>query len=115
MAEQWFERLIAAVRADGRGMRTLSLAAKCGPNYIQQMIKDGKRPSVDKLLSILDALGQYKAFEILTGVSIPKEDFELIHLMNQIDAPAKQAAASFFRAFLDQQQMQSLKSNSEGR
>lgn len=106
MADGWFERLVAALEADGRGMRALSLAAKCGPNYIQQMISNGKRPTVDKLLSILEVLGEGKALEILIGARLSKTDVDFIQLFSALDPSAKDAALSFFRTLLERQQNQ---------
>ena len=106
MADGWFERLVAALEADGRGMRALSLAAKCGPNYIQQMISNGKRPTVDKLLAILDVLGEERALEILIGTRLSKTDIDFIQFFSKLDPSAKDVALSFFRTLLERQQTQ---------
>ena len=113
MADDWYSRLVSAIRADGRDMRALSLAAKCGPNYIQQMIKDGKRPTVDKLMSILDVLGEAKTFEILTGAQLTAEDLEFVRLTSSLDGDAKRAALSFFQALQAKQDSSGPQSGSQ--
>lgn len=103
MENGWFDRLTDAIKADGRSIRAISLEAKCGPNYIQQMLKDGKKPTVDKLMAILRVLGDAKTFEILTGQKITKEDMEFIRLSAGLDEDAKRAALSFFQLLLTKQ------------
>lgn len=98
MNEDWFDRLEAAIKADGRDMKTISLAAKCGPNYVQQMLKERKRPGVDKFISIISVLGSAKAFEILTGQRLNADDLEFIRMASLLDPEAKKAAVSFFQS-----------------
>ncbi|CUX19954.1 MULTISPECIES: hypothetical protein [Agrobacterium tumefaciens complex] len=103
MEKGWYDRLVEAIKADGRSERAISLEAKCGPNYVQQMISDGKRPTVDKLMSLLDVLGEAKAFEILTGQKLADEDLEFIRLSAGLDPAQKRAALAFFQTLLERQ------------
>jgi transcriptional regulator with XRE-family HTH domain len=56
--DNWFGELRAAIDADGRALREISVAAGLGPNYVQQMLKKEQPPklaTLDKLLEVLDA------------------------------------------------------------
>ncbi|MGV1752822.1 hypothetical protein [Agrobacterium sp. CG674] len=103
MKQGWYERLIEAIKSDGRSVRAISLEAKCGPNYVQQMMTDGKRPTVDKLMAILEVLGEARTFEVLTGEKIDDEDIEFIRLSSGLDSSQKKAALDFFRSLLTKQ------------
>ncbi|OPB29462.1 helix-turn-helix transcriptional regulator [Bartonella sp. WD12.1] len=76
--KDWFQRLIELIKNDGRTMIEISKAAGCGQNYIQQMVNGGKRPSVDKLMAILNALGNASAIYVITGFNISEEDIKFI-------------------------------------
>jgi hypothetical protein len=114
MNADWFDRLEAAIKADGRDMKTISLAAKCGPNYVQQMLKERKRPGVDKFISIISVLGSAKAFEILTGQRLNDEDLEFIRLASLLEPEAKKAAVSFFQSLQAKQDTQEPNVGSQG-
>lgn len=79
----WFERFVQLIKNDSRSMDDISKLAHCGQNYIQQMIKYNKRPSVDKFLAILKVLGDVSAIYVLTGFEINEQDLRLINLLNE--------------------------------
>lgn len=83
--KDWFQRLIELIKSDGRTMIEISKAAGCGQNYVQQMINGGKRPSVDKLMAILNTLGNASAIYVITGFNISDEDLKLIALISSGD------------------------------
>ena len=85
MDDNWYPRLIAAIEADGRSKREISTAAGFGPNFVQQMIKDGKQPSATKLQALLKALGTSQMFYVLTGIMVSKEDEAFLTVA--LDAP----------------------------
>ena len=97
MENDWYDRLLRAIERDERSPRAISLAAGCGPNYLQQMMKDGKRPGVDRLLRILAALGSASSLYVLTGVEFTDEDEELFRAIANLDDDLKPEALSFFR------------------
>lgn len=101
MKSDWFNRLIEAIEADGRAKREISLAARCGENYVQQMIKDGKEPGADRLARLLDALGGPSALYILTGVRASDADLEMLRIINRLPVPAKEQAIRFFETLQD--------------
>jgi transcriptional regulator with XRE-family HTH domain len=52
----WRTRLEAAIEASDMSKREISIAAGLGENYVQQMLRDGKEPSVSSLIAIATAL-----------------------------------------------------------
>ena len=98
MSETWFDRLQAAVQADGRPLREISLAAKCGVNYLQQIFKDRKEPGVDRLISILNVLGTGSTLYVLTGRTFTREDEEFLSLVLGLDPSLRDKALGFFHA-----------------
>ena len=78
MDDNWYPRLVAAIEADGRSKREISIAAGFGPNFVQQMIKEGKQPGAAKLQNLLKALGPPQMFYILTGIQVTREDEEFL-------------------------------------
>lgn len=98
MGETWFDRLDSAVKRDGRSLRAISLAAKCGPNFLQQMMRDRKEPGVDRLLAILNTLGTASTLYVLTGKVFSRDDEEFLRLVLSIDPALRAEAMSFFRA-----------------
>lgn len=95
MKKDWFDRLVDAIKGDGRDLKAISLAARCGPNYVQQMIKNGKRPGVDRFLAILEALGSASAFHVLTGYEFTAEDEEFFRAVANLDPDLKKDAYGF--------------------
>lgn len=100
MDNDWFDRLKTAVEADPRGMRAISVAAGCGPNYLQQAFKDGKRPGTDRLVRILDALGSTSTLYVLGGLRLTPEDEEFLRLVTDLDPETRARAVEFFRSLV---------------
>lgn len=98
MRHGWLQRLNTALEQDGRSMRAISVAAGCGPNYIQQIVNAGKEPGVDKLARILNVLGQDASLFVLSGVRITSADLEFIELMQSLSPEARADALRFFRS-----------------
>ncbi len=97
MVNGWYERFVGAIKADGRDLKAISLAARCGENYVQQMIKDGKRPGVDKFMAILTVLGSASALYVLTGLEMTDEDEAFFRAASALDPKLKAEAYRFFQ------------------
>lgn len=106
MKDDWFQRFVAAIEADPRDKKAISLAAKCGPNYVQQMITNGKRPGVDRFISILRVLGTAKSYEILTGIELGPDDADFIRAAAALDPESKASAVKFFQSIQAQSKKQ---------
>lgn len=89
--DNWFERFVQLIKNDSRSMDDISKQAHCGQNYVQQMIKYNKRPSVDKFLAILKVLGDASAIYVLTGFEVKEQDLRLINILNEADETRREA------------------------
>ena len=92
MKDGWFLRLCEAVRRDERSLNQISLDAGLGRNYVQQMIKEEKKPGTDRLLRLLDVLGRNDALYIYTGLRVDPEDVEFLEIGASLSPAAKVAA-----------------------
>lgn len=95
--EDWFTRLVELIKKDGRPMVEISKLAQCGPNFVQQMIANDKRPSVDNFLAILNVLGSASAIYVLTGFAITDSDLNIINLLHNCSQRRKQAVLTLLR------------------
>lgn len=104
MDDKWFDRFLELIEADGRGMKAISLAAKCGENYVQQMVKNGKRPTVDKFMAILDVLGSASAVYVLTGFKLSQADMTIIDRLSSAGEKRRQAMITLLDDFQPHQE-----------
>lgn len=74
---EWRRRLIEAVAASGRSMRSISLAAGCGPGYLHSICHEEKSPNVENLLGVCRVLGVSTPY-ILHGIDISEDEVELL-------------------------------------
>lgn len=98
MDDRWFDRLIEAVKRDGRDMKRISLSAGLGENYVQQMIRDSKKPKIDTLVKLLQELGRADTLYIVTGTQFTDADRRLLEVAAALDEGGKQALISAFAA-----------------
>jgi len=97
MNDGWFQRLVELIDADSRSYRELSRDAKCGPNFVQQMIKDGKDPRASQLNRLLDALGDGADVYVMTGLKLSREGLEFLRVVSALDEGARQDAMSLLQ------------------
>lgn len=107
MKEGWRERLVRAIEQDGRDMKAISLAAKCGPNYVQQIVKDGKAPGADRLVKLLQVLGRPASLQIILGAEMTPADEALVESVSTLAPDQKEAALAFFRTLPSRREMPS--------
>jgi len=89
MKDAWFDRFLEAVQADPRGMRQISLDAGCGVNYVQQLVKNRKQPTVSRFASVLDVLGSAASTYVITGITISQEEQAILSLWRRLDKKAR--------------------------
>ena len=92
----WRERLDRTISERGETMRSASLKAGLGHNYIHGILKEGKDSTVDRLLAICKALNVSPAF-ILLGQDAPPEAEALLLLM-QNSPERRQAILALLRS-----------------
>lgn len=98
MDDKWFDRLLDAVRRDGRDMKAISAAAGLGENYVQQMVKDRKKPKINTLVRLLKALGRADTLYIITGTAFTDVDRQLLEVAAPLDDAGKRALVEAFAA-----------------
>ena len=102
MMSDWKERLIAAVDADGRSDRAISLAAKLGPNFVNELRNTDKEPSLKRILKLATELRLSTTFLFL-GNELTPEDEEFIKLLRESPEPERDAFLAILRARRGQQ------------
>ncbi|HEY8595755.1 MAG TPA: helix-turn-helix domain-containing protein [Devosiaceae bacterium] len=93
----WRERLIDAIKRSGKSWRSISIAANLSPNFVTQMIRDGKTPSTDNLVSLASALGISMTF-LFTGSYLSAEDEEVLRLYSLLPAEEREHLFGMLRA-----------------
>lgn len=92
----WLGRIRAAIEADGRSLRAISVAAGLGPNYVSEMIGKKKVPAVDKLLRLCRELKVSATF-ILTGADISGDSEEMLSLLGKLSVEEQATVQSLVR------------------
>lgn len=81
MTDGWRERLLAAIEADGRPHRTISLAAKLGPNFVSELHHTVKDPRIQNVLKLAAELNMSLSYLFL-GTDATPEDEELLKILH---------------------------------
>lgn len=102
MNSGWRKRLKQAIEADGRTLRSISLAAKLGPNFVTQFMTTGRTPSIEKFLKLTDTLG-ISPTKVLTGVEISPEDEELLRLATSLSPAGRERLLQLFQEIQDRE------------
>lgn len=80
MMPGWRERLIEAADADPRSDRAISLDAKLGPNFVNELRNTAKEPSVKKVLRLAETLN-VSLTHLFLGSDTTSEDEEFLELL----------------------------------
>jgi len=73
----WRKRLQDAVERSDLAMRKISLRAGLSAGYLHGVLKDGKDPTVDNLIAILDVIGVSAAW-VIAGIGIDPAEEKLL-------------------------------------
>lgn len=79
-------------------MKRISLDAGLGENYVQQMLKERKKPKINTLVRLLRALGRADTLYIITGTQFSEEDRRLLEVASLLDDDGKRALIGAFAA-----------------
>ncbi|WP_097071600.1 helix-turn-helix domain-containing protein [Rhodobacter maris] len=93
--EPWRTRLREAIEASGKSQRAISLESGCGAGYLNAVFKEGKDPTVNKLLAICAAI-PVSATWVLYGANVTDEDLELLEIM-QASPRAREAVLTLLK------------------
>lgn len=78
----WRDRLQDAIDQSGKSKRAVSLASKNGPGYVHSILSEGKEPTVEKLMSVCDAI-PISTIYVLFGVNIRPDDLEILKSLEE--------------------------------
>lgn len=92
----WRIRLMACIEEEGRSLRSISLQAGLGQNYLNQMVSDRKEPGIEVVRRLCDVLNVSVTY-IVTGNELSKLDEELLAILADIDVEAKKHLRDFLR------------------
>lgn len=96
MKEGWLDRLKEAVEKDGRSPRAISIAAKCGPNYLSEVLTKGKVPGIDRLMRLASTLKVSAAY-LLTGAEVSSASEEMLALLAAMPAERQETMLALAR------------------
>jgi transcriptional regulator with XRE-family HTH domain len=96
MMAGWRERLLEAADADPRSDRKISLDAKLGPNFVNELRNTDKEPGIKKVLRLAEELNVSLA-TLFIGHEITKEDEEFLGLLDSVSEAERQALLSLLR------------------
>ncbi len=94
--EDWRARLLAAIDADGRSDRAISLAAGLSPNFVHQM-RGGIEPGVKKVLR-LAAEVKISLAELFYGRDFTHEDEQFLALLQSASEEERRSLLALLRA-----------------
>lgn len=78
------QRLKDAIDEAGKSARAVSLAAGLGPGYVHSILKEGKDPTIERLMAVCKAVPVSPVW-ILYGLDVEPEDVDIIRAMR--DSP----------------------------
>lgn len=80
MTESWKKRLEDAIKNSGKSMRAVSLAAGLGPGYVHSILKDGRDPTIENLISVAGVIDVSLSY-LLYGYDVSPETEEILQLL----------------------------------
>lgn len=83
--DAWRKRLEAAVAADGRSLRDISLEAGLSHGYLHGILRHGKEPTMDRFIKICQEIGISVTFA-LSGVHISPSAEKIIRALDEDQA-----------------------------
>lgn len=97
MMEDWRERLLAAVDADPRSDRAISLKAGLGANFVNQLRNSATEPGIKKVLRLAAELNVSLA-ALFYGQDTTPEDEEFLSLLKSASAGEREGLLALLRA-----------------
>jgi len=98
--DNWRDRVLRAVGEDGRSDRAISLAARLGENFVNELRNTDKSPSVDKLLQLAAEL-KLSATYMFTGVHGDLIDEQLLALFPSLSEKNRERLLDLARELAD--------------
>lgn len=96
MMEDWRERLLEAVKVDGRSDRAISQAAKLGVNFVNELRNGKKQPRVDKVIRLANELG-LSLGHVFSGADLSAQDEGDLRLFLSLSPESRQTILTLAR------------------
>jgi transcriptional regulator with XRE-family HTH domain len=90
MRQTWRDRLEEVLTERGLSMRSVSLRAGLGENYLVGVLRENKDPSIERLIKVADTLGVSLSW-LLYGAVIGPEEERLLRLFAKLQPKRRQA------------------------
>lgn len=87
---QWRNRLIQAIERSGKSQRAIAQAAGLSPGYLGSILKEGKDPSLSRILKVIDQTDA-SLYWVLYGIEMSKEEQELLRSYARFTSDQKEA------------------------
>lgn len=94
--DDWRSRLLEAVDKDDRSDRAISLSAKLGPNFVNELRNGEKEPGVNKVIKLAELLGLSLAF-VFSGADVSAQEEADLRLFLSLSSASRQAMLHFAR------------------
>lgn len=86
----WRSRLQQAIDKSGKSLRSISLEAKVSPGYLHSILKEGKEPTLGRLIRIADTIGASLS-NIAYGVKMTGDEEQLLRTYAQLNRDQREA------------------------
>lgn len=97
MQENWKTRIIAAIDADARSDRAISLSAQLGENFVNQLRNTNRSPSIENLEKLIDVLNLSHSYVFL-GYDISSLSEDLLTALHCMPNDSKEALLKLIKA-----------------
>lgn len=97
MVKDWRDRLIEAADADERSDRAISLDAKLGENFVNQLRNSDKQPRVEHVLRLAQTLGISRS-RLFLGADTTPEDDAMLELLKSASESDRKDILSILQA-----------------
>lgn len=94
--DDWRSRLIAAADKDPRSDRAISLAAKLGPNFVNELRNGAKQSTVVKVLALARELN-LSAGHVFSGSPLTADDEADLQVFLSLSPESRQAILALAR------------------
>jgi lambda repressor-like predicted transcriptional regulator len=78
----WRARLAEAIQVSGKSARAVSTEAGLGVGYVHSILKEGKDPTIERLVAVCDAI-PVSLIYVLYGVDAEPDDIEILKLLQE--------------------------------
>ncbi len=98
--DEMLERIQIAIAKDGRSMRRISAAASLGENFVNQLLRGERSPTVAKLKDLCDELDVSMVY-IITGIELDTDSETLTRTFTLLPPDKRQLVLNLTSGLLE--------------